>query len=316
MIALRQCSSRLRSLTTATCLTTFRPLQQRSVQATAQKTTIAAASQLSNRKKFLQVAPPASLYDKLERLGFGSLRKTKRFSSVIKEKEKKKQKVAQKTHQQQDPEPEYTFPVTWFFAGAKTPASFPPEDMNEIAVVGRSNVGKSSLLNSLASTTIVRVSDKPGLTQQLNFFAVGRLFTMVDMPGYGFAFVEEEQRQQWRQLMETYITERKNLKRVYVLIDARHGLKIADLDFLNMLDSKRVKFQIVMTKCDIPVLPTLARRIVLVQRQIKSFRNAVQDVIAVSSKTGAGVNQMRKEILFLMGHLKPKEFYIERQGRS
>lgn len=71
-----------------------------------------------------------------------------------------------------------------------------------------------------------------------------------------------------------------------------------------------------MTKCDIPVLPTLARRIVLVQRQIKSFRNAVQDVIAVSSKTGAGVNQMRKEILFLMGHLKPKEFYIERQGRS
>lgn len=78
------------------------------MQATAQKTTIAAASQLSNRKKFLQVAPPASLYDKLERLGFGSLRKTKRFSSVIKEKEKKKQKVAQKTHQQQDPEPEYT----------------------------------------------------------------------------------------------------------------------------------------------------------------------------------------------------------------
>lgn len=85
----------------------------------------------------------------------------------------------------------------------KTVTSLVVTDTNSIFydIQGRSNVGKSSLLNSLASTTIVRVSDKPGLTQQLNFFAVGRLFTMVDMPGYGFAFVDEEERQRWRQLV-------------------------------------------------------------------------------------------------------------------
>ncbi|KAI8142608.1 P-loop containing nucleoside triphosphate hydrolase protein [Fennellomyces sp. T-0311] len=256
-------------------------------------------STLSNRQRFNQIQPPQKLYEKLERLGFGSLRRTKRFA------------WQNKAGPSEAKEPEYNFPLLSFFAGAKTPASFPPEDLGEVAVVGRSNVGKSSLLNCLAATTIVRVSDKPGLTQQLNFFSVGRLFYMVDMPGYGFALVDEKEREQWRSLMEYYISNRKTLKRVYLVVDARHGLKVADLDFLRMLDSKKVKFQIVMTKGDIPVLPTLARRIITVQEGIKGFRNAVQDVLVVSSKTGAGVNQMRKEMLFLMGHLKPKEFYTK-----
>ncbi|KAI9271627.1 P-loop containing nucleoside triphosphate hydrolase protein [Phascolomyces articulosus] len=269
-------------------------------------------STLSNRQRFNQIQPPQKLYEKLERLGFGSLRPTKRYAW-------KNKKIAPVTttttakaaaFQNYEPkEPEYKFPLLSFFAGAKTPASFPPEDLGEIAVVGRSNVGKSSLLNTLAGTTIVRVSDKPGLTQQMNFFTVGKLFYMVDMPGYGFALVDDEERQQWRQLMEDYISNRKTLKRVYMVIDARHGLKVADLDFLRMLDRKKVKFQIVMTKSDIPVLPQLARRIITVQDGLKGFRNAIQDVLVVSSKTGAGINQMRKEILFLMGHLKSKEFY-------
>lgn len=88
-----------------------------------------------------------------------------------------------------------------FFAGAKVPSSIPPESLDEVAFVGRSNVGKSSLINAVADSTIVRTSDKPGLTQQLNFYHVGKLFHMVDMPGYGFAFAEEEQRQQWRELV-------------------------------------------------------------------------------------------------------------------
>ncbi|CAO3698722.1 unnamed protein product [Rhizopus microsporus] len=109
--------------------------------------------------------------------------------------------------------------------------------------------------------------------------------------------------------METYISTRKTLKRVFVVIDARHGLKVADKEFLNMLNSKRVKFQIVLTKCDLVVLPDLARRIMVVEDDIKQMRNAVKSVVVVSSKTSAGINQFRKEILFLMNHLKPREFY-------
>ncbi|KAJ8656191.1 ribosome biogenesis GTP-binding protein YsxC [Lichtheimia ornata] len=251
-------------------------------------------SSLSNRAKFRQIQPPRQIFEKLERLGFGSLRRTKRYEGVV--------RTLQKP--EGPPDPEIKFPLTSFFAGAKTPASFPPEDLPEVAVVGRSNVGKSSLLNRLASSTVVRVSDKPGLTQQINFFSVGRLFFMVDMPGYGFALVDEKERQAWRQLMEDYISSRKILKRVYVVIDARHGLKIADLDFLQMLNSKRVRFQIVLTKCDIPVLPDLARRVTMVQKDIAQYRNAIKDVLVVSSKTGAGINFMRKEMLFLVGHLR------------
>ncbi|KAG1178112.1 hypothetical protein G6F70_003580 [Rhizopus microsporus] len=268
------------------------------------KATTESTKQLSNRQKFKQLQPSPRLYEKLENLGFGALLRTKRYAAVYKQRERQKQEKSDTV-----PETKYSFPLLSFFAGAKVPSSIPPESLDEIAFVGRSNVGKSSLLNSLAETTIVRTSDKPGLTQQLNFFNVGKLFHMVDMPGYGFAFADEQDRVKWRDLMETYISTRKTLKRVFVVIDARHGLKVADKEFLNMLNSKRVKFQIVLTKCDLVVLPDLARRIMVVEDDIKQMRNAVKSVVVVSSKTSAGINQFRKEILFLMNHLKPREFY-------
>jgi GTP-binding protein EngB required for normal cell division len=109
--------------------------------------------------------------------------------------------------------------------------------------------------------------------------------------------------------METYIATRKTLKRVYVVIDARHGIKVADTEFLKMLNSKQVKFQIVLTKSDLLVLPNLARRILTVENDINQYRNAIKDVVVVSSKTGCGINQLRKEVLFLVNNLKPKTFY-------
>ncbi|GAA5800969.1 P-loop containing nucleoside triphosphate hydrolase protein [Helicostylum pulchrum] len=273
-------------------------------------TTNAPSTELSNRQKFNQIAPPVKLYEKLEKLGFGTLLKTKRFAGVHKQKAKRDQQRLQHTERVgPPPEPKYAFPLLSFFAGAKVPTSFPPESLDEIAFVGRSNVGKSSLINSLAESSVVRTSDKPGLTQQINFFNVGKLFHMIDMPGYGFAFVDEAERETWRELMETYVSQRKTLKRVYVVLDARHGVKVADTEFLGMLNSKQVKFQVVLTKCDLLVLPNLARRIVTIEEHLKPLRNAVKDVVVVSSKTDAGINQFRKEMLFLMGHLKPKEFY-------
>ncbi|KAI8972277.1 P-loop containing nucleoside triphosphate hydrolase protein [Pilobolus umbonatus] len=279
-----------------------------------------AFSTLSNRQKFNQIHPSVNIYEKLEKLGFGSLLKTKRFSKINKQKEahQRKQEIYAPVHHQI----EYNLPLLSFFAGAKVVTSIPPESLEEIAFVGRSNVGKSSLINSIAESTVVRTSDKPGLTQQLNFYNVGKLFHMVDMPGYGFAFADEKDRENWRHLMEEYITHRKTLKRVFVVLDSRHGVKVKDTEFLSMLDRNKVKFQIVLTKCDLLVLPNLAKRIVAVEKDIECYRNAIKDVIAVSSKTGAGINQFRKEILFLMGHLKPREFYesilrdkIEKQAR-
>ncbi|EIE84874.1 hypothetical protein RO3G_09584 [Rhizopus delemar RA 99-880] len=253
---------------------------------------------ISNRQKFKQIQPSPKLYEKLEKLGFGTLLRTKRYAGLHKQKQRQEQKQLKwKDQAGSVPEPKYHFPLLSFFAGAKVHTSIPPESLEEIAFVGRSNVGKSSLLNSLAETTIVRTSDKPGLTQQLNFFNVGKLFHMVDMPGYGFAFADEAERAKWREL---------------VLEQSRtEGNESNDI-------VKRVKFQIVLTKCDLLVLPDLAKRITVVENDIKQFRNAVQAVIAVSSKTSSGINQLRKEMLFLTNHLKPKEFYeaIEEQKKE
>ncbi|KAI8062548.1 P-loop containing nucleoside triphosphate hydrolase protein [Gongronella butleri] len=271
----------------------------------------AAKDALSNRQKFKQIAPPSGLFDRLERLGFGTLRRTKRYQAVRGQQKHQQERNEKGKSKKNEAEPHYRLPPLTFYAGAKQASSFPKDTMEEIGFVGRSNVGKSSLLNSLAESTIVRTSDKPGLTQQINFYTVGRLFMMVDMPGYGFAFAEDETRQQWKELIDTYITERRALKRIFVVIDARHGVKLADLEFLKVLDQKNVRFQVVMTKCDLVVLPTLARRMMLVQDAVRQYRRAVQDVLVVSSKTGAGVNQMRKELLALAGHLKQKDFYID-----
>ncbi|KAF9348108.1 hypothetical protein BGX26_000447 [Mortierella sp. AD094] len=138
--------------------------------------------------------------------------------------------------------------------------------LQEIAIVGRSNVGKSTMLNKLTeSPNTARVSSKPGLTRQLNFYRCGDKFVVVDMPGYGFAFAKEEDKSAWKELIEEYLSSRKSLRRIYVMIDARHGLKAADKEFLAMLDSKSKKFQVVLTKCDLVTPPDLARRYMVVQ---------------------------------------------------
>lgn len=138
-----------------------------------------------------------------------------------------------------------------FVLGVAELKQLPEPDMSEVAFIGRSNVGKSSLINALTGRKdLARTSNTPGRTQQLNFFNLGGKIYIVDLPGYGYAKVSRSQVEEWTKLMKKYLRGRPNLRCVFVLIDARHGLKPSDLDMMKMLDETAVNYRIVLTKCD------------------------------------------------------------------
>ncbi|XP_010253151.1 PREDICTED: uncharacterized protein LOC104594530 isoform X2 [Nelumbo nucifera] len=148
-----------------------------------------------------------------------------------------------------------------FFAAAKVSSSFPPPDLPEIAFAGRSNVGKSSLLNALTRQWgVVRTSDKPGLTQTINFFKLGSKLCLVDLPGYGFAYAKEEVKEAWEELVKEYVSTRIGLKRVCLLIDTKWGMKPRDHELINLMERSQTKYQIVLTKTDVVFPIDVARR--------------------------------------------------------
>lgn len=138
-----------------------------------------------------------------------------------------------------------------FVAGADKMEILPPPTLPEIAFAGRSNVGKSSLINALLNRkSLARISHTPGRTQQLNFFLLGKHFYIVDMPGYGYAAVSKAKIKVWSQLIQSYLKGRVPLKRVFLLIDSRHGFKVTDEAVMEELDKAAVSYQIVLTKAD------------------------------------------------------------------
>ena len=127
----------------------------------------------------------------------------------------------------------------------------PPDRDGEVCFIGRSNVGKSSLINALFERrNLARTSKTPGRTQELNFFSLGERSYVVDLPGYGYAKASKDKRSDWQSLIKSYIAERRSLKRVFTLVDARHGLKDNDRDFFTFLDTYAVNYQIILTKID------------------------------------------------------------------
>jgi ribosome biogenesis GTP-binding protein YsxC/EngB len=181
-----------------------------------------------------------------------------------------------------------------FFAAAKVSSSFPPPDLPEIAFAGRSNVGKSSLLNALTRQWgVVRTSDKPGLTQTINFFNLGTKMCLVDLPGYGFAYAKDEVKEAWEELVKDYVSKRVGLKRVCLLIDTKWGMKPRDHELISLMESSKTKYQIVLTKTDTVFPIDVARRAMQIEESLKSNKSAVQPVMMVSSRSGAGIRSLR-----------------------
>ena len=190
------------------------------------------------------------------------------------------------------------FAREWQFAtAAGSVESLPPPRGVEIAIAGRSNVGKSSLINALTGrNALARTSHTPGRTQELIFFAADPTLTLVDMPGYGFAAAPKDKVRAWTQMIHDYLRGRKNLARVYVLIDGRHGLKDADKPPLDALGEAAVSHQIVLTKADQVKPAELTDRIAAVELALKKRPAAFPNVLTTSSRTGAGMPELRAAI--------------------
>ncbi len=188
-----------------------------------------------------------------------------------------------------------------FVKGCVRIADLPPPDRPEIAFAGRSNVGKSSLINALTGTTgLARTSNTPGRTQELNIFESGSVaLRIVDMPGYGFAQAPKPKVEAWTRLIHSYLTGRPNLRRVYVLVDGRHGPKANDLSVMNELDTSAVSYQIVLTKADKPSAPELDGVIAATRAAIAKRPAAHPELIVTSSETKSGLDVLRAEIEFL-----------------
>ncbi len=185
-----------------------------------------------------------------------------------------------------------------FIKGCVRISDLPPTDMVEIAFAGRSNVGKSSLINALVGrTALARTSNTPGRTQELNIFEneTGKL-RIVDMPGYGFAKAPKPKVEAWNKLVHKYLIGRPNLRRVYVLIDGRHGVKANDKSVMNELDSAAVSYQIIMTKADKPSQKDLQKSIKITQQAIAKRPAAYPEIILTSSKNNDGIENLRAEI--------------------
>ena len=194
------------------------------------------------------------------------------------------------------------FAAPWdFISAAPTIETLPPMQGMEIALAGRSNVGKSSLVNALTGRkALARTSVTPGRTQELIFFRASPELTLVDMPGYGFAKAPKEKVEAWTHTIRAYLRGRVNLARVFVLIDSRHGIKPVDEEILDLLDKAAVSYAIVLTKAD-QVKPTALPHVIAgVEDKIRKRPAAFPVVFPTSSNTGAGLAELRGAVARLM----------------
>ncbi|EJJ30334.1 MULTISPECIES: ribosome biogenesis GTP-binding protein YihA/YsxC [unclassified Rhizobium] len=198
-----------------------------------------------------------------------------------------------------------------FIRGVPSMKFLPPEGPLEVAFAGRSNVGKSSLINALVGQKgLARTSNTPGRTQELNYFVPDGYsgegndlppMALVDMPGYGYAQAPKEQVDNWTKLVFDYLRGRSTLKRVYVLIDSRHGIKKNDDDVLTLLDKAAVSYQIVLTKTDKIKAPAVPKLLAETSEKIRKRPAAYPAVLSTSSEKNEGLDELRQAIAETVG---------------
>ena len=190
---------------------------------------------------------------------------------------------------------------TSFVLGVARLEQLPLTEMPEVAFAGRSNVGKSSIINALTGQKgLAKTSNTPGRTQQLNFFNLADKIHIVDLPGYGFAKAPEEQVKQWQKVIFAYLQGRVNLKRVFVLIDSRHGIKKSDLEVMELLDKAAVTYQLVLTKLDKIGAGNLTKVKAELEKEIGKHAAAYTKVLATSSEKLIGIDELQAEIASLI----------------
>jgi GTP-binding protein len=181
-----------------------------------------------------------------------------------------------------------------FVAGAAHPGALPPETLPEIAFVGRSNVGKSSLINALAGRRMLaRTSNTPGRTQQLNFFDLGGRLMLVDLPGYGYAAVSKSAMRDWTALIRHYLGGRSSLRRACLLIDARRGITETDRPMMALCDEAALSYQVVLTKTDAVGATALAKVTEAVAAELQRHRAAHPEIHLTSAEKRAGIAALR-----------------------
>jgi GTP-binding protein len=188
-----------------------------------------------------------------------------------------------------------------FFHAAQRLDQLPPDRGTEVAFAGRSNVGKSSLVNALTGRrALARASSQPGRTRQLNFFDLGQRLTLVDMPGYGYARAGKEIKADWQGLMFDYLRGRPSLRRVILLLDSRIEVKASDHAVMELLDKAAVTFQLVLTKADDVQPPALGRKQAEAVALARKHPAAHPDVLTTSAETGAGIPELRAALASLV----------------
>jgi len=188
-----------------------------------------------------------------------------------------------------------------FITGAADPGGLPPPGPPEIAFAGRSNVGKSSLINAIAGRkALARVSNTPGRTQQINFFAVDEGMIVVDLPGYGYAEAPKDTVAGWTDLIRLYLKGRVTLRHVLLLIDGRHGVKPNDHEIMTMLDRAAVPYQVILTKADKVGVAAAERMRAATEAALLKHPAARTNVLLTSSEKGTGIPELRELILVLI----------------
>ena len=184
-----------------------------------------------------------------------------------------------------------------FLIGATSKSSMPLTNLNEVAFAGRSNVGKSSLINALTGRkALARISNTPGRTQQINFFNLGERLMIADLPGYGYAKASKRIIQQWSELVSIYLKGRVQLRRVCLLVDSRHGLKELDRYTMAMLDEAAVSYQVILTKCDKIKEAALVKVVKRIDTELANHVAAHPKILPSSAVKGSGISELRTEL--------------------